>query len=124
MSNEQCVTGDCHRYDCLACKGFKLRGICSHVVAINHLMKLIDVHAMLGVLGDVPKKNRGGFIKGVRPALTREDAAEARRRALAQPDSSDEEAESELLQEVSPHPRPTHTAPPSLLTKEPSAGEG
>ena len=84
-------------------------------MAINHLMKNIDVHAMLGVLGSVPKKHRGGFNKGVRKALTREDAAEARKRALAQPDSSDEEEETELLQQVS-SPKPhahspwTHTA--------------
>ena len=48
------------------------------------MMKLIDVYAMLDVLGEVPKKNRGGFLKGVRPALTREDAAKARKRALPQ----------------------------------------
>ena len=83
-------------------------------MAINHLMKNIDVHAMLGVLGSVPKKNRGGFNKGVRKALTREDAAEARKRALAQPDSSDEEEETELLQQVS-SPKP-HTHSPCAHT--------
>ena len=68
--------------------------------------------------------NRGGFHFGVRKALTREDAAEARKRVLAQPDSSDEEEETELLQQVS-SPKP-HAHSPRAHTSRTrmSTGEG
>ena len=107
-----CPDGNPLGYDCPTCKGFKLYGICSHVVAVNHLMKKLDVYAMLDVLTEVPKKNRGGYTKGVRPALSREDAITARERAMQRAldethaEEEEEDDEAELVQLV----RPRHTS--------------
>ena len=82
----KCEMGNPGGYDCPTCKGFKNVGICSHVLAINHITGNIDIDDMLCELC-APRK-RGGFTKGVRPALVREDAP----RAIRYVDSSDEEA--------------------------------
>ena len=82
----KCEMGNPGGYDCPTCKGFKNVGICSHVLAINHITGKIDIDDMLCELC-APRK-RGGFTKGVRPALVREDAP----RAIRYVDSSDEEA--------------------------------
>ena len=55
------------KLDCPTCKGFKLYGICSHVVAINTILGKADVDDALAELCK-PRK-RGGFNHGVRPAL-------------------------------------------------------
>ena len=81
----KCEMGNPGGYDCPTCKGFKNVGICSHVLAINHIKGQIDLDDMLSELC-APRK-RGGFTKGVRPALVREDAP----RAIGYVDSSDEE---------------------------------
>ena len=111
----KCPDGNPLGYNCPTCKGFKQYGICSHVVAVNHLMKAINIDAMLEVLGEVPKKNRGGYNKGVRPALTREDAATARTRALERgaPDDDDDDdfGDTELMRMVR-QPAPPHLPPP------------
>ena len=53
-----------------SCKGFRGNGICSHVLAINHYLGAIDLYK-LTTLFEEPRK-KGGYAKGVRPALTRE----------------------------------------------------
>ena len=44
-------------FDCPTCKGFKTKGICSHVVALNHLWRLYNVKYHLS---KIPKTRRGG----------------------------------------------------------------
>jgi hypothetical protein len=75
--------------ECLACKSCKQVGICSHVLTINHMMKLFNVRFQLkSVQTNALKKKAGlmgNFRKAPVPALQREPQVE--------PDSSDEEAE-------------------------------
>ncbi len=84
----QCA-GNPAQLDCIGCKGFKGVGICSHVLACNHLLKQFNVRYQLLQLSKTKSNNRRGggsqYRMGVRPALTREEGAEL--------DSSDEEAE-------------------------------
>jgi hypothetical protein len=83
--------GNRGKYDCVACKGFKGVGICSHVLAINHITKQYNVRYELSMLQTRSSKKaaiKGGNVKRVAPALTRAP--------VAAPDSSDEE-EAELL---------------------------
>ena len=74
--------------DCVTCKGFKNYGVCSHVLAINHQLKLINLRRELMEIGEsaAAKKagNHGNRAKPI-PALTRAPTR--------QPDSSDEEEE-------------------------------
>ena len=69
---------------CPTCKGFRNWGICSHVIAINHILDKIDLAEELKELGNGPRK-KGGYSSGVRPALVKEKEAVV--------DSSDEEDE-------------------------------
>ena len=89
---------------CPTCKGFRNWGICSHVVAINHILDKIYLEDELKELG-APRK-RGGFNKGVRPALLKEKEAEV--------DSSDEEDEplAKRLKNVARGPKTVDRAPP------------
>ena len=89
---------------CPTCKGFRNWGICSHVVAINHILDKIDLEDELKELG-APRK-RGGFNKGVRRALLKEKEAEV--------DSSDEEDEplAKRLKNVARGPKTVDRAPP------------
>ena len=83
--------GNPGKYDCVACKGFKGVGICSHVLAINHITQQYNVRHQLATLQTRASKKaamKGGNVKRVAPALTRAP--------VAAPDSSDEE-EAELL---------------------------
>jgi hypothetical protein len=52
---------------CPSCKGFKHVGICSHILAFNHMLGLVDVHYLMGKV-QKPKKI-GGQKRNVRPAL-------------------------------------------------------
>ena len=52
---------------CPSCKGFKHVGICSHVLAINHILEHIDVNYLLGKVQKA--KKIGGYKRNVRPAL-------------------------------------------------------
>jgi len=72
---------------CVTCKGFKQYGICSHVCAINHLLGKYDLEDDLKELSQ--KRKKGGYRKGVRPALVREKEAES--------DSSEDEPLSRRL---------------------------
>ena len=74
---------------CPTCKNFKLYGICSHVVAVNHLLHTCDVDDLLGELC-APRK-KGGFRQGVRPALVKE------REAMCSDSSEDEPLSNRLL---------------------------
>jgi hypothetical protein len=71
--------GNPAQLNCPTCKGFKGVGICSHVLAVNRMKTLFNVRHQLRSLAVKPKK--GGYRKGVRPALIRERPS----------DSSDEE---------------------------------
>ena len=52
-------------------KAWRHVGICSHILAVNHWLDEIDVQHLAGnVRGE--KRQRGGFNKGVRPALVQE----------------------------------------------------
>ena len=60
--------------DCFTCKGFKSVGICSHVLAVNHIQGAIDlVYNLKKFVIDVNKKHKGGNTKKVMPALVREN---------------------------------------------------
>lgn len=74
--------------DCPTCKAFKGVGICSHVLAINHILKRFNVRYQLATMG---KKTDKTLYKGGKktPALERIPQRE--------PDSSDEEEEQALL---------------------------
>ena len=75
--------GNPGQYVC-SCKGCKAYGICSHVLAINHILTKYNVRYQLVSIGKRAAKTAGGAYKPP-PALTR-----ARPR---EPDSSDEEEE-------------------------------
>ena len=75
-------------YECLACKTFKGIGICSHVLAINHILKHFNVRYELHQLQTAASKKQAakGGTHGAKqplPALQRYAEAEL--------DSSDEE---------------------------------
>ena len=53
------------------CKGFRHVGICSHVIVLNHWLGEIDLFHMMGDIAG-GKRARGGYMKGVRPALIKE----------------------------------------------------
>ena len=57
--------------DCPTCKGFKSYGICSHVLAINHILELIDVGHQLKALHQ--KSRKGGNRKQTRAAMVLQD---------------------------------------------------
>ena len=61
-------------------------GICSHVLACNHILKKFNVRYQLMQLSKKKKTNNRGYTKGVRPALTREE-----------PEDSSDEEQQELL---------------------------
>ena len=76
------------------CKGFKGYGICSHVLAINHILKGFNVRYQLARMGQrkaltkSANKAKPGRLTNPAPALTREQQGD---------DSSDEE-EQRLLE--------------------------
>ena len=83
--------GNKGKYDCIACKGFKHSGICSHVLAVNHITKHYNVRYEMQRLQTSASKKaaiKAGKVVKPAPALTRAP--------VAAPDSSDEE-EAELL---------------------------
>ena len=69
-----------------SCKGCKGYGICSHIIAVNHIVMSINLRKELHVMGQSHGSKKGGG-NGMRPvpALTRV--------AQREPDSSDEEEE-------------------------------
>jgi len=95
--NEPHLVPECdlnpRRLDCLYCKGFKGVGICSHVLAVNHILKEINLRREVMEIGasssrkDSRRNCRvgGGNRHKAIPALTRAPTREA--------DSSDEEQE-------------------------------
>ena len=75
------------------CKGFNHVGICSHVIAVNHVLGEIDLNDILKSLGSAKnKKGKGGNRKHKLPALQREKPQDR----LAYSDSSDEEEDQPL----------------------------
>ena len=71
---------------CLACKGFQGHGICSHVLAINHILTKFNVRYELQQLQTRASKKsakKGGHREKMPKAL--------KRLPVAEPDSSDEE---------------------------------
>ena len=76
--------------DCVACKGFKGHGICSHVVAVNHILQKVNLRRANMTIGKSANTRPGHNTAKAKPALLRNRSVE--------PDSSDEELE-RLLQE-------------------------
>ena len=76
------------KFDCLYCKGFKSYGICSHVLAMNHILQAVNVRRQVAALGTSNRKKaqRGNNMRPL-AALTRE---------TRERDSSDEEEEERL----------------------------
>ena len=56
-------------FDCPTCKGFKTKGICSHVVAMNHLWRLYNIKYHLS---KIPKTKAKGGGQRKRPPAARE----------------------------------------------------
>jgi hypothetical protein len=81
-------SGNTAKYTCLGCKSFKGVGICSHVLAINHILRNYNVrYELKDIQTEASKKAaaKGGNTKKPLPAL--------QRARVAPPDSSDEEEE-------------------------------
>jgi hypothetical protein len=62
-----------------SCKGSRHVGICSHILVVNHWLGEIDLGHLAGSLG-AEKRGRGGYNKGVRPALEVETTKKTKRR--------------------------------------------
>ena len=80
--------GNPMKKECLACKGFKGVGICSHVLCVNHICMQFNVRWELRQIQSNQYKkagNQGGNTKKPAPALQQAPTME--------PDSSDEEEE-------------------------------
>jgi len=85
MSDVKCE-GNRAELDCPTCKGFKSGGICSHVLAINHILGQYDLgRAIKTISGGKGKGTRGGNRKSLPKALERLTNTAT--------DSSDEEEE-------------------------------
>jgi hypothetical protein len=67
-----------------SCKTSRHIGICEHILAVNHFLGHLD---LVHLLGDIRggKRKRGGFNRGTRPALVREDPPRARVKAKISP---------------------------------------
>ena len=75
-------------YTCLGCKSFKGVGICSHVLAINHILKEFNVrYELKSIQTGASKKAAAKAGKQLKPLPALERAP------VADPDSSDEEEE-------------------------------
>ena len=75
--------------DCKACKGYCTARICSHLLAINHILKHFNVRYQLHGIGSSNRSKSGpgqGRLPNPEPALQRA-------RIAREPDSSDEEQE-------------------------------
>ena len=57
--------------DCPGCKGFKHSGICSHVLAVNHILEKFNVKYQLAEIGKKTDKGTKGKSKAPPKALTR-----------------------------------------------------
>ena len=51
------------------CKGSRHIGICSHAIVVNHWLESIDLNEIMMDIGGERKQKKGGYRKGVRPAL-------------------------------------------------------
>jgi hypothetical protein len=77
------------KFNCPQCKGFKQYGICSHVLAINHILMAINLRReLMDIDKSTMKTKKGG--EAAEPALTQVPQAD--------PDSSDDEL-MELLEQ-------------------------
>ena len=88
-----CELNPC-KLDCLNCKGFKGVGICSHVLAINHMLQAINLRREVMEIGQSTYRKHKGGKGGVQTGGNRKKAVPALQRAPArEADSSDEEQE-------------------------------
>ena len=86
-------TGNPAKLDCPTCKGFKGAGICSRVLAINHIKGKIDLAHLLKELSATKANNpQGSGVYGRRQWTTTAPALKKQRLPLER-DSSDEEEE-------------------------------
>jgi hypothetical protein len=86
--NDKYPVPECHLnplgLDCIYCPCFKGYGICSHVLAANHMMKAVNLRRLTVEIGRKASKKPGGNYMRPGPAL---------KRTVYERDSSDEEAD-------------------------------
>ena len=78
------------KLDCPSCKSFKHVGICSHVLAVNHIMQKFNVRYRLRELSKTKSNNPQGSGVYGRP-LSRTAPALVKERLPLEEDSSDDE---------------------------------
>ena len=82
--------GNPEQLSCISCKGFKAYGICSHVLAVNHIRRAYNVRYMLRKIGKskaIEKRKGGAMARTGKPPPALQKMPER------EPDSSDEEEE-------------------------------
>ena len=91
--------GNPRELDCPHCKGFKHSGICSHVLAVNHILEAFNVKYHLAEIGKKTDKTNKGKEKAPPKALTRipqQKAIKGKAKVPPPPqDSSDEDSSDE-----------------------------
>ena len=81
------------KLDCPSCKSFKHVGICSHVLAVNHIMQKFNVRYRLRELSKTKSNNpQGSGVYGRRSWSTTSPALEKQRLPLEADSSDDEES--------------------------------
>ena len=95
-----CTGEDCPECDgnpaklLCSCKGFKGYGVCSHVLAINHILRRHNVkYQVLELTGKNPGKNKGGNLKKRAAALSKQ-------RLLQNEEDSSDAEEADLQEDV------------------------
>ena len=96
ITGEACPTCDGNPLKLLcSCKGFKGHGICSHVLAINHILRAHNVkYQVLELTGKLPGKNKGGNLKKKAAALSKQ--RQLQNEEVDSSDASDDAHEEEV----------------------------
>ena len=85
FTDRRCVPCEYNKAELVcSCKTSRQYGICAHILAVNHFLGFIDINHLVGDISG-GKRKRGGFMKGTRPALEREDSPRARVKATSSP---------------------------------------
>ena len=96
------------------CKFGRAYGICSHILVANHIIGHINILRLTGNISG-EKRRRGGYNRGVRPALVREDQPESGNRRRQAPRASLPSAESVAQPNLPPSGAPTSPQSPNAL---------
>ena len=83
--------GNPAKLDCPSCKSFKAYGICSHVLAVNHILTKFNVRYRLAELSKTKSNNPQGSGVYGRRALSKTAPALEKQRLPFEEDSSDDE---------------------------------